>query len=47
MRVIGEMLEEVDHFRYLGSQIGRKGGVEVDVRVDQCAELVWACGENG
>ena len=25
------MLEEVDHFKYLGSQIGRERGVEVDV----------------
>ena len=36
-RLNGEMLEEVDHFKYLGPQIGRKGGVEVDVifRVEQ------------
>ena len=27
----GEMLEEVDHFKYMGSQIGREGGVEVDI----------------
>ena len=27
----GEMLEEVDHFKYLGPQTGREGGVEVDV----------------
>ena len=25
------MLEEVDHFKYSGSWIGREGGVEVDV----------------
>ena len=27
----GEMLEEVDHSKYLGSQIGRGRGVEVNV----------------
>ena len=27
----GEMLEEVDHFKYLGSQTGIEEGVEVDV----------------
>ena len=26
-----DMLEEVNHFTYLWSQIGREGGVEVDV----------------
>ena len=27
----GAMLVEVEHFKYLGSQIAREGGVEVDV----------------
>ena len=27
-----DMLEEVDHFKYMGSQIGREGGVELDVK---------------
>ena len=31
MSLNGEMLEGVDHFRYLWSQIGLAGGVEVDV----------------
>ena len=31
MRLSGEMLEEMEHFKYLGSQIGREGGVEVHV----------------
>ena len=30
MSLHGEMLEDMDHFKYLGSQIGREGGVEVD-----------------
>ena len=30
-RLNGKMLQKVDHFKYLGSQIGREGGVEVDV----------------
>ena len=28
----GEMLEDVDHLKYLGSQIGRERGTDVDVR---------------
>ena len=31
MSLNGEMLEEVDHSKYLESQIGREGGVEVDI----------------
>ena len=31
MSLNGEMLEEVDYSKYLESQIGRRGGVEVDV----------------
>ena len=31
MSLNGEMLEEVDHFEHLGSQIGREGGEEVVV----------------
>ena len=33
MSLIEEMLEEVKHFRYFGSQIGREGRVEVDVSI--------------
>ena len=28
----GDMFEEVDHFKHLGSHIGREGGLEVNVR---------------
>ena len=39
----GEMLEEVDHFKYFGSQIGREGGVEVDVsfRVGEARKMMY------
>ena len=31
MSLNGEVMEEVDHFKYLGSQTGRQGGMKVDV----------------
>ena len=31
MSLNGEMLEEVDHFKYLGLQIGREGVLKVGV----------------
>ena len=33
MSLNGELLEEVEHFKYLGLQIGREEGVEVDVNL--------------
>ena len=51
---MGEM-GEVDHFKYLGSQIGREGGVEVDVsfrvgeakRVAGTVRKLWKNGSLG
>ena len=38
----GELLEEVDQFKYLGAQVGRMGGVEGDVnfRVGEARKAV-------
>ena len=44
VRLNGERLEEVDSFKYLGSQIGRGGGVEEDVnfRVGEARKVAGA-----
>ena len=50
MSLNGEMLEEVDHFKYLGSRIGREGGVGARFRVGEAkraAGIVRKLWRNG
>ena len=41
MSLIGEIFEEVEHFKYLGLQIGGEGGVEVAISF-RVGEARWS-----